>query len=346
MSSPSFNVPKNQKLSRAEIVALIRHTLSILAQPGQTVELRIPGMQGKRTYSGYFNDFDKLAAAAADYENRAEGIYITVNPVQPALLARSSNHVKDYAKQTTSDKDVLRRRWLFIDFDPVRPAGISSSDAEHQAAIERAQTCREKMAQRGIPSLLANSGNGTHLLIPIDWPNDDASTALVKDFLTLLDAKFSDEYVKVDTGMVGASHLIKLYGTLARKGDCIPERPHRRSARAKTLDSLRCPRAARPVHPLLQPVAPAPRRGLSEPHPRRSIPILANAAKPARACRAQHLANRRRQARLPAAGQYSRVYSGRPSPVLCRPGIRRRTDFSSPGCPSSAVPYQSQWRCN
>jgi len=230
MSSPSFNVPKNQKSSRAEIVALIRHTLSLLAQPGQTVELRIPGMQGKRTDSGYFNDFDKLAAAAADYENRAEGIYITVNPVQPALLARSSNRVKEYAKQTTSDKDVLRRRWLFIDFDPVRPTGISSSDAEHQAAIERAQTCREKLAQRGIPSLLANSGNGAHLLIPIDWPNDEASTALVKEFLTLLDAKFSDEQVKVDTGMVGASHLIKLYGTLARKGDCIPERPHRRSA--------------------------------------------------------------------------------------------------------------------
>ena len=114
MSSPSINVPKNQKPSRADIVALIRHTLFILAQPGQTVELRIPGMQGKRTDSGYFNDFDKLASVAADYETRAEGVYITVNPVQPALLARSSNHIKEYAKQTTADKDVLRRRWIFI----------------------------------------------------------------------------------------------------------------------------------------------------------------------------------------------------------------------------------------
>lgn len=110
MSSSSFNVPKNQKSQRAEIVALIRHALSILTQPGQTVELRIPGMQGKRTDSGYFNDLDKLAEAAANYDNRAEGIYITVNPVHPALLARSSNHVKEYAKQTTSDKDVLHHR--------------------------------------------------------------------------------------------------------------------------------------------------------------------------------------------------------------------------------------------
>lgn len=230
MSNPSFNVPKNQKQLRAEVVGQIRRTLAILAEPRQTIELRIPGLQGKRTDSGYFNDVDKLAAAAADYENRAEGIYITVNPVQPALLARSSNRVRDYAKQTTSDRDIMRRRWIFVDFDPVRPAGISSSDEENTAALERARACRERLTQRHIPTVLANSGNGAHLLIPIDWPNDDSSTALIKEFLLLLDSKFSDERVKVDTGMVGASHLIKLYGTMARKGDSVPERPHRRSA--------------------------------------------------------------------------------------------------------------------
>jgi P4 family phage/plasmid primase-like protien len=230
MSSSSVHVAKNQKFSRADVVALIRESLSVLAAPGQTVELRIPGIQGKRTDSGYFNDLDTLAKAAATYEGKTEGVYITVNPVQPALLARSSNRVKEYAKQTTSDKDVLRRRWIFIDFDPVRPAGISSSDDENAAALEHATACRERLSQRGIPSVLANSGNGAHLLIPVDLPNDEASTELVRKFLALVDSKFSDTKVKVDTGMVGASHLIKLYGTLACKGDNIPERPHRRSA--------------------------------------------------------------------------------------------------------------------
>ncbi len=238
MSSSSVSVPKNQKLSRADVVALIRESLSILATPGQTVELRIPGLQGKRTDSGYFNDLDKLAQCAAGYDGRAEGIYITVNPVQPALLARSHNRVKEYARQTTSDKDVLHRRWIFIDFDPVRPAGISSSDQENAAALERAVTCRERLAQRKIPSVLANSGNGAHLLIPVDLPDNEVSTELVRKFLTLVDSKFSDEQVKVDTGMVGASHLIKLYGTLACKGDHIVERPHRRSALVDVPDCL------------------------------------------------------------------------------------------------------------
>jgi len=238
MSSASISVPKNQKLSRADVVALIRESLSVLAAPGQTVELRIPGLQGKRTDSGYFNDFDLLAKVAASYEGKAEGVYITVNPVQPALLARSSNRVKEYAKQTTSDKDVLRRRWIFIDFDPVRPAGISSSEEESAAALERAATCRERLMQRGLPAVLANSGNGAHLLIPVDLPNDEASTELVRKFLALVDDKFSDDHVKVDTGMVGASHLIKLYGTLACKGDNISERPHRRSALVDIPDCL------------------------------------------------------------------------------------------------------------
>jgi len=254
MSSQSISAPKNQKQLRAEVTAMIRHTLSIVAEPGQTIELRIPGLQGKRTDSGYFNDFDKLAAAAADYENRAEGVYITVNPVQPALLARSHNRVREYAKQTTSDKDVLHRRWIFIDFDPVRPAGISSSDDENTAALHRAVGCRERLAQRGIPSLLANSGNGAHLLIPIHWPNDEASTALIRDFLLLLDARFSDEHVKVDTGMVGASHLIKVYGTMARKGDSTPERPHRRSAIIDVPSTLD-PVSAETIRKLLSQVA-------------------------------------------------------------------------------------------
>jgi len=222
-------------------------------QTGDTVELRIPGIQGKRTDSGYFNDFDALASAAAAYEGRADGIYITVNPLNPALLARSVNRVKEYAKQTSADKDVLRRRWLFIDFDPVRPAGISSSEEEHQAAIERARACRDWLATRSIHAILADSGNGAHLLIPIDWTNDEATAMLVKQFLVTLDSMFSNEQVKVDTGMVGASHLIKLYGTIARKGDSTAERTHRRSMLLEVPDT-REPVSVESIQHLLPPI--------------------------------------------------------------------------------------------
>ena len=47
----------------------------------------------------------------------------------------------------TADKDILRRRKLLVDLDPVRPAGVSSSDEEHAAAIQRAYRIADDMAR-------------------------------------------------------------------------------------------------------------------------------------------------------------------------------------------------------
>ena len=118
----------------------------------------------------------------------AQGIYVTLNPVAPALLARAANHVIEWAKHTTSDADIQGRIWLPIDFDPVRPSGISSTDAEHTAALERAQACRGWLASLGWPqSVYADSGNGAHLLYRIDLPNDPPTTALLQQCLAALD---------------------------------------------------------------------------------------------------------------------------------------------------------------
>src|ERR1700690_2488890 len=91
----------NTTLTKADILNAISDALHILAMPGQVIELRIPGLNGKRTDSGYFSDPAKLAQATLPYDGRAEGIFITLNPVNPALLARSSNRVKEYARHTT-----------------------------------------------------------------------------------------------------------------------------------------------------------------------------------------------------------------------------------------------------
>ena len=101
---------------------LIEQCLTALVQPGQLVELRILGVnKRKRTDSGYFDLPHKLAKAAAAYDGKAEGLYFTLNQVNPALIARANNRVKEYADHTTTDNDVERRINLPIDFDRVRP---------------------------------------------------------------------------------------------------------------------------------------------------------------------------------------------------------------------------------
>ena len=78
--------------------------------------------------------------------------------------------------------------------------------------------------------LLADSGNGAHLLYRIDLANDDASRDLVKRCLEVLASMFNDAVAQVDTANFNAARIWKLYGTMSRKGDSTADRPHRRAA--------------------------------------------------------------------------------------------------------------------
>ncbi len=128
-----------------------------------------------------------------------------------------------------SDDQVILRRYLPIDTDPVRPAGISSTDEEHNAAIDRARSIeRHLVAHLGFPrAIVGDSSNGGHVLPRIELPNDDAARLLVERCLQALDLRFSDECVVVDVSVSNAARVWKLYGTVAGKGDSLPERPHR-----------------------------------------------------------------------------------------------------------------------
>ena len=217
--------------SDSKQVEQIIDTLNIFVGKGNVCEIRALNVEGRksRTDAGYFDDFEMAARAVLSIRN-ASGVYFVLNPVNPALLARAANRIKQYAELTTSDKDIIRRRWLLIDCAPVRPSGISSSDEELDAALTRANDVTDWMLTQGFSEpILARSGNGAHVQFPIDLPNDEDSTTLVKSILHSVDAKFTDALVSIDTSVYNAARICRLYGTVARKGDSIPSRPHRRS---------------------------------------------------------------------------------------------------------------------
>lgn len=207
--------------------------LALLAAAGQIVELRLLNVQkdGRgfpRTLSGYFSDHAKLAAEAAKYSMAAQGTYITINPVTADLLARSANRVRVAGKDfpLTTDADITARGWLPIDLDPARPRGISATEEEHELAIARARQIRDALRTEGWPNpILADSGNGGHLLYKIDLPTDDGG--VIKRCLEALALRFDDARVKVDQSVFNPARIWKLYGTVSRKGDSVPDRPHR-----------------------------------------------------------------------------------------------------------------------
>src|SRR3954451_18897234 len=98
-------MPSATRSPRSEILAALR----VLYCPGQVIELRVPHYpQNNATTAGYFDDADALAKCAHDLSGRAPGVYVTLNEINPALLARVCNRVERYVKQTTGDADVLQ----------------------------------------------------------------------------------------------------------------------------------------------------------------------------------------------------------------------------------------------
>ena len=235
MSAAAKAAPANPPVAPNAEHALA--AIGLLFDPGDVIEIRAldvrrDGIQHGSIHAGYFNveNTQAIASAIRSVDGRAAGVYVVLNKLNPVLLARANNHLKAGLKNTTADADILERRWLYIDADARCPAGISSSDPEHEASVQRAVSIREFLRGRGWPEPIhSDSGNGSHLLYRLPKLPLDRAGELVKRCLQALTARFTDAAVKIDQTTFNAARICKLYGTLARKGDSMPDRPHRRA---------------------------------------------------------------------------------------------------------------------
>jgi len=202
----------------------IKKNIEILHPPNKNhvIEVRIFGVDFKGTISGYYDSdhIEKLAKDVLEYDGKAESIYVTLNPVDPALLGRADNKLKEKAKTTTSDNNIVKRTLLLIDIDPDRPSGISSSDEEKKKTKVVVEKIYKDLKSRGLPEpIVADSANGFHLLYDINLENTPEVTKLIERFLIAIDLMFSTEKVKIDLKVFNAARITKLYGTKARKGE-------------------------------------------------------------------------------------------------------------------------------
>jgi len=220
----------SERMKKEQKIQEIKKNIETLHPPDQNhvVEVRILGVAYKGTISGYYDakNYEQLAKDVLQYVGKAESIYVTLNPVDPSLLGRADNKLKEKAKATTSDSDIVKRTLLLIDIDPERRSGISSSDEEKKKAKDVTEKIYKELKSRGFPEpIVADSGNGSHLLYFIDLKNNDETTKLIERFLIAVDLKFSTEEVKIDLKVFNAARITKLYGTKACKGDDADDRP-------------------------------------------------------------------------------------------------------------------------
>ena len=189
-------------------------------------EVRLLG-QGGRTFSGYFEDPDRMISELRKYDN--VGIFATINEIKPECSGRSQyGNIVQKPKSTTSDTDIARRRWILIDLDPKRPSDTNSTNEQLESSKLRMKEVYKYLRDEGFNApVVALSGNGYHLYYSIDLDNTPETNKLVSDFLKALDMLFSDDVVQIDTSVFNASRIAKIIGTKSNKGSDTPRQPQR-----------------------------------------------------------------------------------------------------------------------
>jgi len=183
---------------------------------------------------------DNVVSLATEAD-RLDGIsgYITVNRVRRDLMARVDRLKK--CKSVTVDTDILCLRHLFLDFDSVRPKGISATAAELCAAQERLHKLLTEYPEIERSALWGCSGNGCWLIVRLpDYPNDDEHRTLVGRVTDWLSSKYTDKLVELDPTMKNPARVMPLVGTLKCKGVSTTDRPHRMVTLDTPIDKV-CP---------------------------------------------------------------------------------------------------------
>lgn len=208
----------------------LRKAIEQLHPNGEIFEIRAIGSRNKKPISGYFRDADTLLERLKTIGLDGTNLYITLNQINTALFARVQSEHFVAGVNSTADHEVDGYKWFFIDLDPVRPTGISSTNEELQAAFDLAKRVAQYLQDCGFEKpVKAMSGNGAHLLYRIQLANTDDNKRLIENGLKTLSMLFDNDKVKVDTTNFNPSRICKLYGTLAQKGKHTTDRPFRMS---------------------------------------------------------------------------------------------------------------------
>lgn len=220
----------NNRLFLPESVAESFRSLTV--KEGDIREIRIHkavvGGKPPRTYAGLFREAEAVVKALSIVE-AAPAFYVTLNPIGPAAVNRPMNQLTAAELgQCANASCILRRDWLPVDIDPVRPRGWSSDDAQHKAALEMGLQIATDLKGAQFPEpIRGDSGNGGHLLYRVDLPAEDEG--LIQAFLKHLASRYSTPDVAVDSVVFDPARIWKLYGSMACKGAFTQDRPHRMS---------------------------------------------------------------------------------------------------------------------
>ena len=187
--------------------ATIRQWYDIFKGNKDLVEIRVLDPESKRSYSGYFTDIETLLREIKPYDKC--NLYFTLNVINPACYSREQHdRISTKPKSTTSDNDIVARKWCLIDIDCEKPSDTNSTDAEKDAAKIVVNNVYRFLRDQGLESpCVCDSCNGWHLLYRMNMINTPENTDIMKKFLRVLDMYFSTDKVKIDLTTFNSSRV-------------------------------------------------------------------------------------------------------------------------------------------
>lgn len=218
---------------------IIRQWYQLFKDNHELVEIRILDPSTRKSYSGYFTDIDTILREIKQYDKCA--IYFTLNQIEDACYSREQHdRISTKVKSTTSDNEIVSRKWCLIDIDCEKPSDTNSSDEEKELAKQVVNNVFKYLRNEGFSTpVICDSANGFHLLYKQDMPSNAENTETMKKFLQVLDMYFSTDKVKIDCSTFNPSRICKLYGTYSRKGSDTKERPQRLSSILKVPNEVK-----------------------------------------------------------------------------------------------------------
>ena len=104
-----------------------------------------------------------------------------------------------------------------------------NENGEIERTMDAMRAAKGWLIEQGFEQVvLANSGNGVHLVARCDLPNDRESKQLIRCAQNAAAKRFSDDHTKIEC-FPDANRIVRAYGTLNRKGTERPGLSWRRS---------------------------------------------------------------------------------------------------------------------
>ncbi|MDC0714277.1 hypothetical protein POL68_37795 [Stigmatella sp. ncwal1] len=183
---------------------------------------------------GFFDD-EEAFVAACEAANADGNVYVGIQP-RPRRLLKFAPNVLRPLRTGAGSKDIEVVTATVVDLDPVRPKDTASTEDELSLTLQVAEATAAWCEAQGLvrPRLMM-SGNGAQLWFALPPQSLESELhervqAGLKSFEAEVRARFQSERVHVDS-IHDVARIIKVVGTVSRKGAGTAERPHR-AARA------------------------------------------------------------------------------------------------------------------